>query len=67
MVLVLCTSSAHPLMVPYICTKFRENISKGFRVIHRTRLVMDRQTDNYGKNNMSPTEWGIKRWPTDLI
>ena len=33
---VIVLISAHPLMMLYICTKFRENISKGFRVIERT-------------------------------
>ena len=28
--------SAHHLMTLYICTKFQENISKGFRVIEQT-------------------------------
>ena len=31
--------SAHHLMMLYICTKFQENISKGFRVIERMRFV----------------------------
>ena len=30
--------SAHRLMMLYICTKFRENISKGFKVFERTRF-----------------------------
>ena len=30
--------SAHCLIMLYICTKFRENILKGFRVIERTRF-----------------------------
>ena len=41
--LVLCTSSrfffsAHRLMMVYICTKFRENILDGMKVIERTRF-----------------------------
>ena len=40
--------SAHCLVVLYICIKFHENISKGFRAFERTRFVTDRQTDNYG-------------------
>ena len=40
-VLVFCTSSDHFC----ICTKFRENISKGFRVIEGTCFVTDRRTD----------------------
>ena len=35
MVLNLYTSSDYP----YICCKFRENISKGFRVIERTQFL----------------------------
>ena len=46
-------------MVFYICTKFHENISKGFRDIERLRFVTNRQMDrdNYGKNNVCPG-WG---------
>ena len=51
--LVLCTSSDCALYLYQVC----ENISKGFRVIERTRFVTDRQTDNYGKNNLSPQDW----------
>ena len=73
MVLFLCTSSDCALYLYqvswkylkefqsysefYIYTKFQEYISKGFRVIERTRFVTDRQTDNYGKNNLSPQDW----------
>ena len=47
MVLNLCTSpdddmmiiSAHHLMMVYICTKFQEKISKGFRVIESLLFV----------------------------
>ena len=46
--------SAHRLMILCICTKFHENISKGFRVIARTQnhdgrtdRRMDRQGDYY--------------------
>ena len=46
----------HCLIVLYICSKFRKNISKAFRVTEQTGFVMDRQTDNYGKNNMSPPD-----------
>ena len=57
MVLVLCTSPDGALYL-YQASK----VSKSFRVIERTRFVTDRQTDgysdtqtdNYGKNNMSP-------------
>ena len=28
--------SAHHLLIFYTCTKFQENISKGFRIIERT-------------------------------
>ena len=38
----------------YICSKFPENISKGFRVIEPTRFETDRRADNHGKNNVSP-------------
>ena len=31
--------SAYHLMVLYICTKFHENIAKGFRVIERMQFV----------------------------
>ena len=46
-------------MVFYICTKFHENISKGFRDIEWLRFVTNRQMDrdNYGKNNVRPG-WG---------
>ena len=37
--------SAHRLIVLYICINFRESTSMGFRVIERTRFVMDRRTD----------------------
>ena len=37
--------SVHYLMMLYIRTRFRENISEGFRVIERTRFVTDRRTD----------------------
>ena len=30
--------SAHHLIMIYICTKFRENILNGFRVLERTRF-----------------------------
>ena len=55
----------HCLIVLYICSKFRKNISKAFRVTEQTGFVMDRQTDNYGKNNMSPPDGeggGGGRW-----
>ena len=39
--------SAHRLIVFYIFIKFHENISKGFRVIERTRFVTDRQTEGH--------------------
>ena len=32
------TILAHCLVLLYICTKFHENISKGFRVIERTQF-----------------------------
>ena len=32
-------SSAHPLMVIYICTKFHENILKGFNVMECTWMM----------------------------
>ena len=41
--------SAHCLMFLYICVKFHENISNGFRVTERTRFCYrqtDRQTDD---------------------
>ena len=34
--------SANRLIVLYICINFRESTSMGFRVIERTRFVMDR-------------------------
>ena len=37
--------SAHRLIVLYICINFPESTSMGFRVIERTRFVMDRRTD----------------------
>ena len=53
----------------YIYTKFLVNILNGLRVVERSLFVTDRQTDRltvkdgqtdiYGKNNMSPAEWGI--------
>ena len=46
--------SAHHLIVLYVSTKFRENISKDYRVTEWTRFVMD----NYGKNYMSPPDGG---------
>ena len=41
--------SAYLLIMLYICTKFNENISKGFRVIERTRLPIF----NFSKGNNS--------------
>ena len=35
----------------YICTKGRESISNGLRVIERTRFVMDRQTDTQSQTD----------------
>ena len=36
--------SAHHLMMLYICTKFLENILKGFRFMKGKGFVTDRQT-----------------------
>ena len=46
--------SARRLMLLYICVKFNENISNGFRVTEQT----EGWTDNQGKNNMSPNPTG---------
>ena len=52
--------SARRLMLLYICVKFHENISNGFGVTEH--FVIDRQTDGQtddpGKNNMSPNPKG---------
>ena len=55
--------SAHRLIMVCSFTKFRENILNGFRVMDmfcdgQTVIVTDEQTDNYGKNNMSPPQGG---------
>ena len=42
---LLFLSSACRLIMYYICTKFCEIISKGFRVIERTWFVTDREID----------------------
>ena len=34
--------SAHHLIILYTCTKFQENISKGFRVIKRTHTEISK-------------------------
>ena len=43
-VLVLCTSSNRG-------TKFRKNISTGFRVMERTRFLTDRRTDTQSETD----------------
>ena len=35
---VMVLNLAHHLMMFYICTKFRENISRGFKVLEQTRF-----------------------------
>ena len=45
-------------MLVNIPVKFHRDILNGFRVTERTRFVTDRQTDDQGKNNMSPTPSG---------
>ena len=54
----------------YICTKFRENISKGFSVIERTRfpcsvpiVVTDRQAD---RQTDRQTTMGITKCPPQI-
>ena len=44
-------------MLVNIYMKFHEDILNGFQVTERTRFC-DRQTDNPGKNNMSPNPKG---------
>ena len=51
----LCSARRHMLL--YIYVKFHKNISKGFGVTERTRFC-DRQTDDQGKNKMSPNPMG---------
>ena len=53
--------SARRLMWLHICVKFHENISNGFGVTERTLFCdrkTDRQTDDLGKNKMSPNTTG---------
>ena len=38
---------AHRLIMVYICTKFRENILNGSRVMERIRFVTNRQTNRH--------------------
>ena len=40
--------SAHCLIVFYICTKFNENISKGFKVIEGTQFPRGIMSKNVG-------------------
>ena len=40
----------HHLMILYICTKFQENIYKGFRIIKRTHILKFTQGHNSIKN-----------------
>ena len=58
----ICLPQTGGDIIFYICTKFRENISYVIRVIERTQFVTDgqtvRQTDNHGKNNISPQDGG---------
>ena len=42
--------SAHHLITLYICTKFQENISKGYRVIKRLNFVEFTKGHNSIKN-----------------
>ena len=44
-VTVFVISNRMMVFYMYICTKFHENIPKGFRVIEWTRFVTGRQTD----------------------
>lgn len=46
-------SSAHRRVIVNIRAKLEENSSRGSKLTERTRFG-DRQTDNSGKNNMSP-------------
>ena len=41
--------SAHHLIMVYICTKFRENILNGFRVMERTQFHVITKGHNYVK------------------
>ena len=53
-------SAPRPMLVN-IYMKFHEDISNGFNVTERTRFCdreTDRQTDDPGKNNMSPNPKG---------
>ena len=36
---VMILNFVHRLTIVYICTKFRKNISRGFRVIWRTQKI----------------------------
>ena len=47
-----CLSSAQLLFMLYICVKFHENMSIGFRVMERKRMLKaltDRRTDGHSK------------------
>ena len=44
--------SAHYLLMLYICTKFQENISKGFRIIQRMRFELKFSKGHYSVNNV---------------
>ena len=47
---VMQAFSAHHLIALYICTKFQENISKGYRVIKRLNFVKFTKGHNSIKN-----------------
>ena len=50
--------SARRLMLLYICVKFHENISNGFRVTERTRFVTDGQTTRAKTICLPTLKWG---------
>ena len=56
--------SACPLMVFYICVKFRENMSSGFKVMERTRkLLTEREREREREKTKTIYPHGILHMP----
>ena len=60
--------SARRLMVFNVCVKFHENMSSGFKVMERTRKIVNRQTHTHTekrRKHYTPMayEHGILRMP----
>ena len=57
--------SACRLMVLNVCVKFRENMSSGFKVMERTRKIVNRHTHTHTHREKTKTLYphGILRMP----